>query len=276
MADWDAARIREIWDRLAEAWDRNRAQLWSWTLPVSEHLVDRLDPKPGQTVLEVGTGPGDTGFLIAPMLEPGGRLICTDLSAEMLERARDAAQQRGLDNIEFRQMDVMALDLPAGTVDGVVGRLVYHLVPDPERAFREARRVLKPNGRLALTVFGPAHEVPYDFAVGMTMQRLGLSLPPGITIDVELNDADLIRDVLVRAGFDTVAVEEVRFTVRFPGPDAAWRYLTEMYGRSADLIRSLDPETHERFRDTFINELEPYKSPDGYAIPTLCLNVTAE
>jgi len=276
MVDWDAARIREIWDRLAEAWDRNRAQLWSWTRPVSEHLVGRLDPKPGQTILEVGTGPGDTGFLIAPMLEPGGKLICTDLSGEMLERARAAARDQGFRNIEFRPMDALALDLPDDSVDGVVGRLVYHLVPDPERGFREARRVLKPNGRLGFTVFGPAHEVPFDFAVGMTMQRLGLSLPPGITIDVELNDPDLIRNVLVRAGFETVEVEEVRLTVRFPDPDAAWRYLTEMYGRSADLIRSLDPETHERFRDTFISELEPYRGPAGYVIPTLCLNASAQ
>jgi ubiquinone/menaquinone biosynthesis C-methylase UbiE len=275
MTEWDSARIKAIWNRLADAWDRNRDLIWSFTRPISEHLVERLDPKPGETILEVGCGTGQTGFLVAELLGPDGRLIATDFSTEMIDRASGAAKRLGITNIEFATMDVAALELPAGSVDGVVGRLVYHLVPDPTAALAEARRVLRPGGRLCYTVFGPAEEVPFDLAVGSTISELGLSMPPGITIDIALDNVGVIGEVTARAGFGSVDVEEVRFTIRFPDGGEAWRYLTELYGRAADLIVGLSEDQRAAFRETFLDKLAPYAIGDGYTIPSMVLNVHA-
>jgi ubiquinone/menaquinone biosynthesis C-methylase UbiE len=275
MADWDSARIRAIWDGLAEAWDANRALVWSWTRPVSEDLIRKLDPRPGETILEVGAGPGDTGFVVAPMLEPGGRLVATDLSTEMLGRARAAAEGLGLRNVEFRQMDVMALDLPGSSVDGVIGRFVYHLVPDPQAAFAEARRVLRPGGTLAYTVFGPADAMPFDSALEATMKKLGLGLDQGIQIDVELNTETSVTAVTRAGGFDQVDVDGVPFALTFADADAMWRYVTEMYGRQAALIRGLEPAQQEEYRETLFAEVDRFRSGEGYEFPALCLNVRA-
>ncbi|HEX9713424.1 MAG TPA: methyltransferase domain-containing protein [Actinomycetota bacterium] len=273
---FDIAKIREIWDRLADAWDRNRAVVWRFTRGVSEHLIRRLDPKPGETILEVGTGPGDTGFLIAEQLAPGGTLIGTDLSPNMLERARAAADRLGLSNVELRVMDAMALELPDASVDGVVGRFVYHLLPDPARAFAEARRVLRPGGRLCFAVFGPDEEMRFDGALNEANALRGLSLPPGISIDIDLNEPGIITTLLTKAGFSGVEVDEVPFIVDFPDADEMWRYIVEMYGRQAELIRSLSSDEQLAFRETLLEQLAPYCDDAGaYAIPAMCLSVRA-
>src|SRR6185437_15653975 len=90
------------WEALAPGWERGRELLWRSTRPVSEWLVSRLDPQPGQTILELSAGTGDTGFLAAPRLEPGGRLITSDREPAMVEAARRRAAELGVRNAEFR------------------------------------------------------------------------------------------------------------------------------------------------------------------------------
>ena len=274
---FDVEKIREIWDGLADAWDRNRAVVWRFLRPVTEDLIRLVDATPGETILEVGTGPGDTGFAIAEQLGPSGRMICTDLSATMLERARAAATRLGLSNIEFQQMNAQAIDRPDASVDAVVGRLVYHLLPDPASAFAEARRVLRPGERLCFTVFGPDEQMRFDGALQETTAARGLSLPPGIAIDIRLNQLSLIRDMLLEAGFSTATISEVPFMLDFTSDDEMWGYVTKMYGRQAELIRSLDLTERTAFRETLLERLDPYRDDAGaYAIPGLALNARAE
>ena len=79
-------------------------------------------------------------------------MISTDISPVMVE----AARRRGIPDVEHRVMDMQAIDLPDSSVDGVVSRYGYMLVPDPALALRETRRVLKPGGRLAFATWAPA------------------------------------------------------------------------------------------------------------------------
>ena len=69
---------------------------------MSERLVELLAPRPGQTIVDLAAGPGDTGFLAAPLLAPGGRLVTTDVAPEMLDAARRRAAELGLEDVEFR------------------------------------------------------------------------------------------------------------------------------------------------------------------------------
>ena len=106
--------------------------------PVSEWLVDHVDPRPGQTILELAAGPGETGFLAAERVGADGRLISTDLSAGMIDAARRGAEARGLGNVELRVMDAQQIDLPDGSVDGVISRFGVMLMPEPAAAMRGA------------------------------------------------------------------------------------------------------------------------------------------
>ena len=84
---------REVWDRMAAGWDRRRDWMWEASRAVGQWMVDALAPRPGQTILELAAGLGDTGFAAAAALGAEGRLISTDFSAEMVEpRGQHAAE----------------------------------------------------------------------------------------------------------------------------------------------------------------------------------------
>src|SRR5687768_15765836 len=96
---------RATWDGIAPAWERHRKLVFEDFRRVSELLVERVSPQPGQTILEVTAGAGDTGFLAAERLGHDGRLIATDLAPGMVEAIRRGAAERGLVNVESRVMD---------------------------------------------------------------------------------------------------------------------------------------------------------------------------
>src|SRR3954453_7466881 len=117
------ARERERWARVAPGWAAHADAMRVDTMPVSAGMVAALEPQPGQTVLELAAGPGDTGFLAAELLQPGGKLISSDFSPEMLSVAQERAAQLGIRNVLFRQIDMkLPLDQPAASLDGVLCR----------------------------------------------------------------------------------------------------------------------------------------------------------
>src|SRR5919199_718082 len=95
-------RSRSRWGESAKAWEAHAAQIRRDTMPVSQWMIDALGPQPGQTLLELAAGPGETGFLAAELIRPGGELICSDVSPEMLSVAQRRARELGLDNVRFK------------------------------------------------------------------------------------------------------------------------------------------------------------------------------
>ena len=145
----------ENWQTMAAGWEQRREEMETVARPVTEWMVRALDPKPGDTVLELAAGPGEVGFAAAPLLGPEGRLISSDFSPAMVDVARRGAAELGLENVEHLVLDAEDLALEDDSVDGVLCRFGFMLMPDPETAVAEARRVLRPGGRLALPGSSP-------------------------------------------------------------------------------------------------------------------------
>ena len=177
-------RSRSVWDAMAPGWETGREDLWEFSRPLSEWLIERLGPRPGQTILDLAAGLGETGFLAARRVGETGRVLVTDFAPRMLAAARRRAAEFGVTNADFRQLDGERMDLESECVDGVVCRWGYMLMADPGAAFRETFRVMRPRGRLAVSVFGAADRNPWASLVGRVLVSERHIPPPGPARDL--------------------------------------------------------------------------------------------
>ena len=249
--------------------------MWEITREVGERLVDALAPSAGETILELAAGPGDTGFLAAQRLGPGGRLISTDLVPEMVEAARARAAELGLENAEFRVADAQRLDLPSESVDAVLCRWGYMLLPDPAAGLAETSRVLRPGGRLAFAVWAEADRNPWGAVAGRALIRLGLLEPPAPDAPgpFRLGDVARVRSLVAGAGFEEPVVEEVALTWRYPSFEDWWRVSSDLSSTLSSALRRLSAAETERLRATAAELLAPYAGPEGLAVPGVCRTV---
>ena len=155
--------------------------------------------RPGETVLDLGSGAGFDCFLAARKVGPTGRVVGVDMTDAMLEKARTNAAKTGLGNVEFRKGEIEALPVSDATADVVISNCVLNLVPDKDRASREIHRVLKSSGRLAVSDM--AWEAEPSSSVRRDLEALVGCIGGALVLD------DYVSR-LKRAGFASVEVEK--------------------------------------------------------------------
>jgi SAM-dependent methyltransferase len=266
---------RATWNAVAAGWYSEREELWKTSRPVSEWMVRRLDPQPGDTILELAAGLGDTGFMAAPMVGETGRVIITDFAPEMVAAARRRAEEVGVENAEFRTLDAERMDLETDGVDGVLCRWAYMLMIDSATAFAETRRVLKPGGRLAFSVWAAPERNPGLSLASRVLVELGHIPPPDPDAPgaFVMADPGRIRELVVGAGFAEPEIEEVSFRRPFADQDDYWRFLTETSSALSPALRALPGEARAAVRQQVHELARPYHFGEGYDFPAVCLNV---
>jgi ubiquinone/menaquinone biosynthesis C-methylase UbiE len=257
-------------DELAAAWERNRDRVFESVRPVSDWLLDAVDPRPGDTILELTAGPGETGFLAAQRVGPEGRLISTDLSPGMVAAATRGAQARGLSNVECRIMDAQAIDLPDLSVDGVLSRFGVMLVPEPRRVLAEARRVLRAGRQFAYAVWGPPERNPWLTSLIAALLQNGHTPPMAPDSDASpfsLADPATHRVFLQDAGFARIRVQEISGTMGFADADDYFSLQSSVGGPIAPFVASLTDSQQKAIKESLGEILEPFRAPRGYQIP---------
>jgi SAM-dependent methyltransferase len=260
---------RRRWRTVAAGWEAHADQFRRDTMPVTSWMIEAIAPRPGDTILDIAAGIGDTGFLAAELIEPGGTLITSDLVPEMLSAAQRRADQLGIRNVRFRQIDAETIDQPAASLDGVLARWAYMLMPDAEAAVRDTRRVLKPGARVALSAWTDPDENPWTVLPVRELVERGHAepVPPGPG-QFAWAEEGAIAETLDAAGFVEYDVEAIDFAMRFASPREWWEVGKDMSLRVRDGSAGLSREQEDEIVESLAKRAAPWTADDGsLAVP---------
>jgi SAM-dependent methyltransferase len=224
-----------------------------------EHAVLRLDPQPGEYVLDLATGTGWTSRLVA---RRGARVVGVDLGADLIEAARERATAEGL-GIEYRVGDAEALPFADAEFDAVISTCGIMFASRPEAAASELARVTRPGGRIALTTWLSDSNL---FEMFKVMKAYMPPPPdPAPPSPFEWGKPERVRELLGGA-FD-LKFEQGTSYYREPSGEAAWEMFSTNYGPTRSLAASLDEGRRADLRRDFIAFHEKFRNEVGICVP---------
>jgi ubiquinone/menaquinone biosynthesis C-methylase UbiE len=262
--------IYEIAEAIAPTWERRRADVEKVATPVREWMLRELRPHEGDTVLELAAGVGETGFEAATIIGESGRLITSDLSPAMLEAARRRGAELGVANVEYRIIDAERIELDGDSVDGVLCRFGYMLMADPAAALAETRRVLRPDGRLTLSVWGAPEQNPFFAIIATSLVQHGHlppPEPPPAPGPFSMASAERVEGLLRGAGFAEVRTEEVPGRFVIPDVDEYLSIIADTAGPIGLALRGLAEPDRAAVRTHVEDSLRRFATGDGYELP---------
>lgn len=267
------ARLRGMWASVAGAWREHADYVDARGAAVTARLLELTAPRPGERVLELACGAGGVGLAAAPLVAPYGEVVLCDVAAEMTAIASARAAARGLDNVSTLELAIEQIDQPDAAYDVVLCREGLMFAVDPARAAAEIRRVLRPDGRVALAVWGPKERNPWLKIVFDEVSTLfGAPVPPpGVPGPFALDDPERLASLLVEAGLEDVAVTELSTPLRATSFDEWWTRTIALAGPLANRLAALPNEVMTGLRARVRETVRPFETPAGLEFPGLNL-----
>jgi ubiquinone/menaquinone biosynthesis C-methylase UbiE len=267
----------ETWSTMAPGWERWREPIEATSVPMREWMLGELAPDEGDTVLELAAGFGDTSHAAAALVGADGRVLCTDFSPVMVDIARRRGEELGIENVEYLVMDAERIELEDDSVDGVLCRCGYMLMPDPPAALAETRRVLRPGGRLALAVWREADRNPWISIVARMLLDRGHVPPPepGAPGMFTMARDERVRELLEGAGLTVLSLEEVPVRFLYESLDDYIVRAKDTGGNFARVWREVDEREREELESRLGEAFAPYAVDGSYVFPGVALCASA-
>lgn len=248
------------WDKAARCYERSwQAQL----APAQAALLDMARLAPGEQVLDVACGTGLVTFMAGSDVAPGGRVIGTDISEEMVRVAGEIAGARGTRNITFQRMDAEELVFDSGSFDAALCALGLMYAPDPEKAIGEMHRVLRHGGRAVCAVWGERRKCGWADIFPIVDARVQSEVCP---MFFRLGSGDTLQRAFALVGFGAITVRRLETRLHYATAEEACAAafaggpVALAYGRFSQKTKA---EAHKDYLDS----LEPYRRGHGYSVP---------
>ena len=248
------------WDKAAAHYER----FWARQLaPAQRRLLELAALAPGERVLDVACGTGLVTLPAAEAVGPGGAVVATDISEEMVRSLRERAAARGLSHVTVERRDAERLELPDASFDAALCALGLMYVPDPLQALREMGRALRPGGRVAVAVWGARDRCGWADVFPIVERRVASDVCP---LFFQLGTGEALALTLEAAGFGDVVVERFATTLEYAsGADACGAAFAG--GPVALAYARFDERAQEEAHDEYLASISPYRRGDAYAIP---------
>jgi ubiquinone/menaquinone biosynthesis C-methylase UbiE len=232
-------------------------------------MLDMAGISSGHRVLDIAAGAGEQSITTAKKVGPSGYVLATDISGNILEYAKQMAQQAGLDNIETKVMDGENLELEDETFDAVISRVGLIYFPDQQKALKEMLRVLKPGGKVAAIVYSTPEKNKF-FSVPVSIIRNRAKLPPplpGQPGPFSLGATGVIENAFSQAGFKNVKAGLVDSPLSLSSAKECVRFEKESFGALHQMMSSLSDGEKAAVWDEIETELKQFESDNGFTGP---------
>jgi ubiquinone/menaquinone biosynthesis C-methylase UbiE len=262
----DGQRAR--WARLSASWEKWDAVIMEQLGPVAAAMIDRLGIADDQQHLDIAAGTGEPGLSIA-RLAPQGRVVLTDLAAEMLEVAARRARALGVANIETRVCSADDLPFDDASFDSVSVRFGYMFFPDVVAATGEFMRVLRPGGRLCSSVWIAPERNPWT-TIAATAIATETEVPPPDPNGPNMYrfaDQGVVSALYQDAGLDDVVEWDVGIELVTRSPEEHWEMISEHVSLVATALQQVDEPARERIRAIVLAAVSEYERDGSIRVP---------
>jgi ubiquinone/menaquinone biosynthesis C-methylase UbiE len=242
---------------------------------LAQALLAEAALQPGQRVLDLASGPCLLAREAAAKVAPEGWVLATDIAEAMLAEGARRAQADACNTLVCAAADAEHLCLPDAAFDRVLAGLALFMFPHPERALAEARRVLRPGGRLVLSVWATEKEVPLITRAQACIARL-LPAPRVARPSVfRFGTPAVLEAALSDAGFTDIRIMPCRFDCRFDDAQTYWDAFLTLAGGAAEALAQLPEPMQQRLRTAVAEELAPHRNGNGYTVEARALVASA-
>jgi SAM-dependent methyltransferase len=261
-------------------WVKAQPRLDAMIAPFGDAAMDALALAPGEHVVDVGCGCGDTSLALGRRVTARGGVLGVDVSEPMLVRARERAAAEGAAHVRFVAGDAQTHAFEREAADAVYSRFGVMFFVDPTAAFANLRAALRPAGRLAFACWQPVTENPWMLIPLMAVAGL-IPLPPPPAPDAPgpfaFGDRERVARILADAGFGDVALEAATPALALAGGGTVGetaQFALEL-GPLGAALRGTDPGVLGQVREAVEAALQPYATPRGVVMPSAAWIVTA-
>jgi len=259
---------RATWAGLSAGWERWDSVIMDQLGPVGAAMIERLDIGEGQHHLDIASGTGEPGLTIA-RLAPRGRVVLTDLVAEMLDIAERRARAQGITNVETKVCSADDLPFDDGSFDSVSVRFGYMFFPDLAQATAELARVLKPGGRLCASVWVKPEENPWTAIAMQAIATEAVLTPPDPDGPNMFRCAapGCVRALFEGAGLRDVTEWDVDVELVTRSPEQYWEMISEHVSLAVAALKQLDEPARERARTIAIEAVRGFERGGQVRVP---------